>query len=182
MSATMLAIQSETVSHCSTQALVTHIVDTLSHALTASLKELEPYIREVWHRLDNGEIIEVGKDKYRTRQEFCDGVLHRTYRAVHYMLNGGNQKRVSLSGIQAIADSKSSAIAVAPLKPYEPNTRGTNYTLQNLAEEVRKQGLVCEVTAAKSGDIKTETFAFKIEGAVTGCRLQTILQRIAANG
>jgi hypothetical protein len=87
--------QSETFSlrELDSQALVNHIVDTLSTAMATTLKDLEPYIREVWRRLDEGEVIKVGKDEYRTKKEFCGGVLSRTYRAVHYMLNGGNQNR-----------------------------------------------------------------------------------------
>jgi hypothetical protein len=92
---TALTIQSETVSlsEMSSKALVIHIVDTLTAAMVPALKDLEPYIREVWRRLDAGEVIKVGKDEYRTRKDFCSGVLGRTYRAVHYMLNGGNQNR-----------------------------------------------------------------------------------------
>ena len=87
--------QSETVSLSGTdsQTIVNHIVETMSTAMVGTLQALEPYIQEIWRRLDAGEVIRVGKDEYHTRKDFCRGVLGRTYRAVHYMLQGGNQNR-----------------------------------------------------------------------------------------
>jgi hypothetical protein len=47
--------QSETFSlrELDSQALVNHIVDTLSTAMATTLKDLEPYIREVWRATES---------------------------------------------------------------------------------------------------------------------------------
>jgi len=93
-SMTTLAV-SETVSlsKMDSPAIVDHIVVTLSTSMVRTLEDLKPYILEIWRRLDEGEVIRFASDEYHTRKEFCSGVLGRTYRAVHYMLNDGNQNR-----------------------------------------------------------------------------------------
>lgn len=91
---TTLAV-SETVSlsKMDSPSIVDHIVVTLSTSMVRTLEDLKPYILEIWRRLDEGEVIRFASDEYRTRKEFCSGVLGRTYRAVHYMLNDGNKNR-----------------------------------------------------------------------------------------
>jgi hypothetical protein len=54
-----------------------------------SLSELRPLIEEAWRRLESGKTVYGCK----TKIQFCDKVLHKTDRAVQYMLKGGNSKR-----------------------------------------------------------------------------------------
>src|SRR5690348_7441714 len=84
------AMQSENVSlsEMKSEVLIRNITDSLNSAVVATLKELEPYIREVWRRLDAGEAIQVRGGDGRTvtcdtRKTFCTLVLGKTYRAVH---------------------------------------------------------------------------------------------------
>jgi len=61
-------------------------------SVSAKLKTLEEDVRLLWIDFDNlktGETI-LG---CATKKEFCEKCLNRTYRAVHYMLEGGNTSR-----------------------------------------------------------------------------------------
>src|SRR5580692_8270096 len=55
-------------------------------AIGQSLADLQPYIQELWVRLELGQTV-LG---CKTKKEYCERVLHRTPRAVQYMLAGGN--------------------------------------------------------------------------------------------
>ena len=68
--------------------LAQQIIDGIE-SLTATLKEREDDIRQLWKEFDKlpkGESI-LG---CRTKKQFCEKHLHRTPRAIRYMLDGGN--------------------------------------------------------------------------------------------
>jgi hypothetical protein len=59
------------------------------------LKSLEPYLRELrrrFHKLKPGEKI----CGFRNWGEYCTKHLHKTKRALNYMLSGGNKNRVEV--------------------------------------------------------------------------------------
>lgn len=70
-------------------ALGVHVRDGLV-GVAQKLVELKPYIEELWRRFDNGDKI-LGCS---TKKEFCEDVLHRSPRAIRYMLAGGNPDNV----------------------------------------------------------------------------------------
>lgn len=80
--------------------------------LFTTLEDLKPYIEELWVRFDDINIVEFYEERAtrdkklsreewenrpqksicgcRTKKEYCEKILHRTPRAVQYMLSGGN--------------------------------------------------------------------------------------------
>ena len=77
------------------------------------LVELKPYIEELWRRIDRGETI-LGCS---SKKEFCHQVLHRTPRAVRYMLEGGNHNRG-----ETVSPSKRHQVTDAEFADYGPAT------------------------------------------------------------
>lgn len=73
----------------SNDALARHLINSGLGATLRKLTELLPYLEELTKRfahLRKGQTI-LG---YSTLDSFCRAELHRTSRAVHYALNGGN--------------------------------------------------------------------------------------------
>jgi hypothetical protein len=95
------------------EVLSNHVRENFNGSML-SLRQLEPIISEILRRFKhlprkiavNGEYPTIAG--HRTFKSWCDGVLHRTPRAVRYMLAGGNKKRQtskqeSVSPLDAVA-------------------------------------------------------------------------------
>jgi protein-tyrosine phosphatase len=54
-----------------------------------NLADLRPLVEEAWRRLEDGQVV----SGCQTKKEFSEKILGRTYRAVRYMLDGGNRNR-----------------------------------------------------------------------------------------
>jgi hypothetical protein len=73
------------------EALAQSIITTIN-SISAKLIDLEPAIRRLWAEFENlpkGETIR----GCATKKEFCEKHLHRTPRAIRYMLNGDSNQR-----------------------------------------------------------------------------------------
>lgn len=79
--------------------------------ILVNLADLRPFVTELWNRFDllKGNQTIAG---CRTRKEYCEKVLHRTDRAVRYMLAGGNpvSKRVRNSNAGPRTDSAPTSV------------------------------------------------------------------------
>lgn len=85
-------IESTTLSTISNDELGLRITDLVG-AASRSLSELESLVREAWRRLEDGQTV----NGCRTKTEFCDKILHKSHRAVQYMLVGGNHNRTDVT-------------------------------------------------------------------------------------
>lgn len=93
------------------EVLARHVEEQIVGAYK-SLKDLEPFITELWLRFDALK----GKETIHgctTRKEFCDRVLKKSYRAVHYMLTGGNPDNAK----QRIGEIQSEIISLPERTP-----------------------------------------------------------------
>jgi len=97
------------VGQIESQALSIFVRDEVLGVATKLIK-LRPYIEELWHRFDQGEVI-LGCS---TRREFCERVLHRMPRTIRYLLTGGNRKGESFSP----PEPDSSAPRPKPIEEY----------------------------------------------------------------
>ena len=80
-----------TALQCNREKLAQRVIERVT-VIAVKLVELQDDIRELWAEFDRlapGETIA----GCATKKEFCERMLHRTPRAIRYMLAGGNQKQ-----------------------------------------------------------------------------------------
>lgn len=95
---TMTTIAAPNLSELTTEQLGLRI-DALITKVEHNLKELMPLVLETWKRLEAGESV-LGCS---TKTEFSEKVLHKTLRAVQYMLNGGNHNRTEYARRETVS-------------------------------------------------------------------------------
>ncbi len=106
-------------------------------SLAAKLRNLEADIRQLWvefDKLQDGETI-LG---CATKKEFCEKKLHRTPRAVQYMLAGGNPDNAKPSEIISPSPSAAEIEVPAPAEP-EPESQPSpkpEPTLENVLNKL----------------------------------------------
>ncbi len=98
------------------EALAQRVITAVS-SISCKLSELEADIRALWVEFENLPKGETILD-CSTKKEFCEKHLHRTPRAVRYMLDGGNDAYVPVGQGETI--SPASAPAVEPTQLTKP--------------------------------------------------------------
>ena len=89
----------------------------LQAGMFRAFRELEPFMRELWARfaaLKRNERIA----GCATKEQYCERVLHRTPRAVRYMLAGGNPRNAKRKPAEIIAPSRPALPAATMEIPY----------------------------------------------------------------